>query len=642
MPVTILPAIILEKIKYSEMKNRLLLLFTFVISCGRMACQEHYALPSGLAGQNIEQKLPGDSNLVSARDADGRTPLHRAARSMDIDELRFLIENGADVNARDCNNITALASAASRNHLEAVQLLLSKGASPDVTDNNGETPLHYAAAGGYENIVRLLINHGADPGLRNSYGRTPLLLAARESGNLATVRMLVAGGADVNAEDRNHDTPLTLAAWRGYEEVVNYLIGNNAKVPVTGPKTRLLFEYALNRKLLTLYSKMIDNGADINVLGRNGSTALHWAAKGGSGLIAEDLISKGLNVNEPDMFGMTPLHYASKYNRPEVIRILLENGADINTRTRMEETPLDLALKSGGDEAAGYLTSHGAGEGSKKYTRLRGRYFGQGEPGTIAEIFAPGIISNMINGHSNVTFSPDGKEALWTESNETDSGYPDGCKILYSRIENGYWTIPMVVVKKGDVPVFSCDGDRVYFRATLTDQEGHSHDEIRYCERTSDGLLPPQTLDFDLAGTGLYWQFTFDRNDNIYFSAGNRIFRSLHTGEGYSAPEDLAVIMNPGYHGGPPFISPDCDYIIFPARNTEGDFDLYAGFKKYDGTWTNPISLGSGINTAGNEYLPMVSGDGKYLFFVSNRIEGDFLRFRVSAKIIKKLKRGIS
>ncbi|MBE0655501.1 MAG: ankyrin repeat domain-containing protein [Bacteroidales bacterium] len=382
----------------------------------------------------------------------------------------------------------------------------------------------------------------------------------------------------------------------------------------------------------------MEQGADINTLGRKGSTLLHVAAKGGSDLIVNDLIDRDLQVNVKDMFSMTPLHYAAKYGRLSVVKVLVENGAEINNRTRLEETPLNLAQKGGFKEVSDYLISKGAKQGLAEYTKVKGVYFGQREPGSKPEIFAPGIVTNINNGHSNVTFSPDGSKALWTEWNENESGYPDGCKILYSKIENGFWKIPEIVVKRGDVPIFSVDGTRVYFRATTQQASGQFIDEIQYFESNNIALGSAKTLQFDLTSSGLYWQFSFDKDENIYFASNNRLFKSQNEEGEYLPSEDLSKIYNPEYAEGSPFISKNGDYIIFSTRNTQGDIDLFIGYRKKDGSWTKPVNLGPEINTSKNEYLPIVTGDGKYLFFVSNREEGDFLRFWVSARIIDELR----
>ena len=45
-------------------------------------------------------------------------------------------------------------------------------------------------------------------------------------------------------------------------------------------------------------------------------------------------------------------------------------------------------------------------------------------------------------------------------------------------------------------------------------------------------------------------------------------------------------------------------------------------FRKDDGNWGPPLNLGPTINTADTEFCPMVTPDGRYLFF-SRRYGGD-------------------
>lgn len=50
-----------------------------------------------------------------------------------------------------------------------------------------------------------------------------------------------------------------------------------------------------------------------------------------------------------------------------------------------------------------------------------------------------------------------------------------------------------------------------------------------------------------------------------------------------------------------------------------GSGDLYISFIDEEGNWTKAKHMGDKINTPGSEYCPMISPDGKYLFFTSAR-----------------------
>jgi Tol biopolymer transport system component len=68
-----------------------------------------------------------------------------------------------------------------------------------------------------------------------------------------------------------------------------------------------------------------------------------------------------------------------------------------------------------------------------------------------------------------------------------------------------------------------------------------------------------------------------------------------------------------------------------------GRGDLYISFKKKDSSWTPLKNMGKEINSEYTDYCPMLSPDGKYLFFTSTRTgNGDI--YWVDAKIIEDLK----
>ena len=618
-----------------------LVIALILFSTNRIYAQEIIAAATEGNLEKVAGLISNDSQVVNIKDSNGRTPLHWAARGVHFEVVKYLVENGAEINARDNNNITPIFSITSRNHAEALKYLIDRGADINVVDNQKAGPLHYAAEGGLNEMIKILIDNNAELELENSRGRTPLIVAARENASLETIKILIEYGANINAKDYSLDTPLSLAAWRGNEDIVNYLIDQNPEITISGIKGKTLFFYSMDKRLVKLYKAIMDRGARIEDLSSRGTSALHWAAKGGSGMIAEDLIEKGLQVNNKDIFGMTPLHYAAKYGRLSVVKLLIEQGANLNSKSGLEETPLNLAQKADKSDVVEYLILAGADKGRAQYTKLKGEYFGQKKPGNKPEIFAPGVISNLVNGHSNVTFSPDGKEAFWTEWNLTESGYDDGCTLLHSVIENGYWTIPEVIMKKGDTPIFSVDGKKVYFMASVSQANGQERGEIQYFER-GKGVLTPKSSSFDLTGTGLYWQFSFDRDENLFFSSGNGLFRSLYIDGEYLPPERLSEIFHSDYNGGSPYISPSGDFIIFSSMelpDSYGKMDLYVGFRKADGTWTKPKNLGPEINGPDNDFLPLMTSDGDYLFYVSSREEASFLRLWVSGKIIDVLKR---
>jgi ankyrin repeat protein len=102
----------------------------------------------------------------------GETPLHAAAASGNIANIRLLIENGAAVDATNDFLRTPLHYAAIAGHYETVKLLCEAKAGIHALDARGTTPLHDAAAAGHRRIYDYLINLGASDSTLDNQGRS--------------------------------------------------------------------------------------------------------------------------------------------------------------------------------------------------------------------------------------------------------------------------------------------------------------------------------------------------------------------------------------------------------------------------------------------------------------------------------------
>ena len=70
-----------------------------------------------------------------------------------------------------------------------------------------------------------------------------------------------------------------------------------------------------------------------------------------------------------------------------------------------------------------------------------------------------------------------------------------------------------------------------------------------------------------------------------------------------------------------PFIDYQDEYLLFAGANRDdniGIIDLYVSYKDGGGNWGQPANLGEGISTEGIDRFPLVTRDGKYLFFVTS------------------------
>lgn len=136
---------------------------------------------------------------TTTTDENDPIPLLFSARTGDTQNVRCLLDEGADANVADSAGVTALMRAARFGHTDTARLLIERGADPNIaTRRNGATALMIAAYQGHADMVRLLLAQGANPNARNDNGKTPLAFALRGrdgNANPAIVQILRAAGA---------------------------------------------------------------------------------------------------------------------------------------------------------------------------------------------------------------------------------------------------------------------------------------------------------------------------------------------------------------------------------------------------------------------------------------------------------------
>jgi ankyrin repeat protein len=173
------------------------------------------------------------------------TELLRLVRMGTVQEVKDVLDQGADPNARDVTSrtqgisgwfdsvvrggrssslvggATALGYAVSeKQSYELTKLLLDRGANP--REPSTHEPLFWAARAGEAKTVRLLLDKGLDPNSVDSVGMTPLRGAVL-SGNVDTVRLLVERGARGSFDVIGGETMMDAAKRVGAPEVVKIL-----------------------------------------------------------------------------------------------------------------------------------------------------------------------------------------------------------------------------------------------------------------------------------------------------------------------------------------------------------------------------------------------------------------------------------
>jgi dipeptidyl aminopeptidase/acylaminoacyl peptidase len=248
-------------------------------------------------------------------------------------------------------------------------------------------------------------------------------------------------------------------------------------------------------------------------------------------------------------------------------------------------------------------------------------------PGAGAvELVGEGVLSTAANEY-NPSFTPDGRMMAFARS-EPDFRNP---RILFARLRDGRWSAPepapFADPRYGDSdPTFAPDGRTLYF---VSDRPAPGRDSARAdldvwrVRREGDRWGAPEHLGPEVntraQELGPAWHDGW-----LYFSSsrGGRarmldLFRARATGDGFGAAEALAP-LNTAASESDAELSPDGTLLTFWSDRQGGEGgDLYLSRRTGDG-WSAPVALAR-ANSAGFDFTPEISPDGRWLYFASTR-----------------------
>ncbi|EJW73998.1 hypothetical protein WUBG_15094, partial [Wuchereria bancrofti] len=214
------------------------------------------------------------------------------------EDIRNLLEVGAEIDAQDDSEDTALMLAVKSGRTTVVDCLLKNGADPTIVDEKDRTPLHHAVAVNIPNIVQLLLD-------------------TRQ--------------VNVDALDEDNRTPLIICSKfdiRMGTEIAEMLLKAKADVACVGDKS------------LTKY---------------DGRTALHFASQHANLDIIRLLIHNGANKDAQDSLDQTPLFLAASEGHLDAVECLINLGASKEITDQKERSPRDIAAEKEFRDIVHYL-----------------------------------------------------------------------------------------------------------------------------------------------------------------------------------------------------------------------------------------------------------------------------------------------
>ena len=227
----------------------------------------------------LSQKYP---DQIEIKDFESVSILHAAARSYNLELLKYLITIHPDMYVKDNYGISFLDRA-----LYAPNV--------DIPESKKLTMAKYLV----EEYPALLSKHS--------------LICAAVGGSITVLEYLInVPSLDINTKDNDKRNILQEVCWAGRAEGIINMV-----------------DY-----LATRYPKFINLQGEFNM------STLHYAAMGGNVTVFKYLLEKGLNVYDVDDRGWTVLHYAAgKYDNREadkenIVKYLLDNYPDLIEKSK--------------------------------------------------------------------------------------------------------------------------------------------------------------------------------------------------------------------------------------------------------------------------------------------------------------------
>ncbi|KAF1326319.1 Serine/threonine-protein phosphatase 6 regulatory ankyrin repeat subunit, partial [Globisporangium splendens] len=153
---------------------------------------------------------------------------------------------------------------------------------------------------------------------------------------------------------------LWIASRNGHVEAVTKLLKNGASVNMATNDGATSLMVASQNGHAVVVSELLKSGASVDLINNDGATSLYIASRNGHVEVVSELLKSGASVEYAKNDGWTSLMVASKNGHVEVVTKLLKNGASVDMTSNDGWTSLIVASQNGHVEVLIELLKNGA------------------------------------------------------------------------------------------------------------------------------------------------------------------------------------------------------------------------------------------------------------------------------------------
>lgn len=302
-----------------------------------------------------------------------------ACIKQDYDQVVYLVETKkVDINFKTIDHQCAILHAVMKNNIKLVKYLHENGADINIIDAKNNNLLMMSIFLKFDEISAYLIVNGINLNQTNKFNEKVVHFCAMH-GNLFIMKMLFERGADMNPSNIRNHTPLIMSCGNKHGKCVKFLVENGIDVNGKDYKNDNLLHVCIQNDSydIMLYF-LIKKCSVINDKNDNGDTALCFAAMQNKFEYVKLLLKYGAdpNINNNKYRNESPLYHAVKNNNYKMVKLLIENNANFHNRLyvhnglmmihgncelyKLGESILGTAKKTGDLTMYNYLKNLGA------------------------------------------------------------------------------------------------------------------------------------------------------------------------------------------------------------------------------------------------------------------------------------------